>query len=150
MPAFSIDDQEKFNLLAFKNSKYLFYRFNDYIKAYGNPRYKLLHSRKILDTVGLQKVEGRSKQFLIEKIIHGVEFESLYQLDNKPEIIDTIESNHRIARRVYQQLFIDISQLFAEFIKSLNYLEIDNMNNDIRANGWGIKTLPMFRTGKSS
>ena len=109
-----------------------------------------MHSRKILDTVGLQKVEERSKQFLIEKIIHGAEFESLYQLDNKPEIIDTIESNHRIARRVYQQLFIDISQLFAEFIKSLNYLEIDNMNNDIRANGWGIKNLPMFKTGKSS
>ena len=38
---FSIDDQEKFNLLAFKNSKYLFCRFNDFIKAYGNPRYIL-------------------------------------------------------------------------------------------------------------
>ena len=35
---FSIDDQEKFDLLAFKNSKYLFYRFNDFVKAYGNPR----------------------------------------------------------------------------------------------------------------
>ena len=30
---FSIDDQEKFDLLSFKNSKYLFYRFNDFIKA---------------------------------------------------------------------------------------------------------------------
>ena len=37
--SFSIDDQEKFDLVAFKNSKYLFYRFNDFIKAYGNPRY---------------------------------------------------------------------------------------------------------------
>ena len=38
LQSFSIDDQEKFDLLAFKNSKYLFYRFNDFIKAYGNPR----------------------------------------------------------------------------------------------------------------
>ena len=75
----SIDDQEKFDLLAFKNSKYLFYRFNDFVKAYGNPRYKLLHTRKMLDSVGLKKVEDKSKQFLIEKIIHGVEFENLYQ-----------------------------------------------------------------------
>ena len=62
----------------------------------------------------------------------------MYQLENKPEIIDTIESNYRIARRVYQQLFIDILQLFAEFIKSLNYLEIEDMDNDIRVKGWGI------------
>ena len=32
LQSFSIDDQEKFDLLAFKNSKYLFYRFNDFIK----------------------------------------------------------------------------------------------------------------------
>ena len=31
LQSFSIDDQEKFDLLAFKNSKYLFYRFNDFI-----------------------------------------------------------------------------------------------------------------------
>ena len=33
----------------------------------------------MLDSVGLKKVEDKSKQFLIEKIIHGVEFENLYQ-----------------------------------------------------------------------
>ena len=64
-----IDDQEKFDLLAFKNSKYLFYCFNDFIKAYGNPRYKLLHTKKMLDTVGLQKAEERNKQFSIEKLV---------------------------------------------------------------------------------
>ena len=57
LQSFSIEDQEKFDLLAFKNSKYLFYCFNDFIKAYGNPRYKLLHTRKMLNTVGLKKQE---------------------------------------------------------------------------------------------
>ena len=32
LQSFSIDDQEKFDLLAFKNSKYLFYRFNNFVK----------------------------------------------------------------------------------------------------------------------
>ena len=31
----------------------------------------------MLDTVGIQKVEEKNKQFLIEKI-HKIEFESLY------------------------------------------------------------------------
>ena len=32
----------------------------------------------MLDTVGLKKIEEKSKQFLIEKLIHSVEFEHLY------------------------------------------------------------------------
>ena len=60
LQSFSIDDQEKFDLLAFKNSKCLFYRFNDFKKAYGNPRYRLVHTRKMLDSVGIKK--KRKKQ----------------------------------------------------------------------------------------
>ena len=140
---FSFEDQKKVDLLAFKNSKYLFYRFNDYIKAYGNPRYKSLHTKKMLDTVGLQKVEAKNKQFLIEKIIHSIEFETLYntKIEKKPEIIETLESNYRVAWRVYQQLYNDISELFGEFVRSMSCYEIQNMNDDIRANGWGIKNI---------
>ena len=115
---FSIDDQEKFDLLAFKNLKYLFYPFNYFIKAYGNPRYKLLHTGKMLDTLGEKKVEEKNKHILIEKIIYGVEFKNLYKSDpeRKPEIMSTIESNYRIARRVYQKLHIDISGLFVDLL----------------------------------
>ena len=101
---FPVEDLEKFDLLAFKNSKYLFCEFNVYIKVYGNPRYKLLHTRKMPNTVSFQKLEAKDKQFLIEKITHGIEFESLYntKTEKNPEIIETVESNYRVARRVYQ------------------------------------------------
>ena len=61
---------------------------------YGNPRCKLVHSRKMLDTAGVQKVEESNKQFLIEKIIHGIEFESLYKFEpeKKTEIMTTMNS----------------------------------------------------------
>ena len=105
LQAFSIEDQGKFDLLAFKNSKYLFYRFNDFVKAFGNPRYKLLHTRKMLDSVGLKKVEDKNKQFLIEKIIHGVEFQNFYQSnpEKNAEIMETIESNYGVARIFIRQ-----------------------------------------------
>ena len=143
LQSFSIDDQEKFDLLAFKNSKYLFYRFNDFIKAYGNPRYKLLHTRKMLNSVGIKKIEEKNKQFLIEKIIHGIEFENLYakSSEKKPEILSTIERNYKIAGGVYQQLHFDTAELFAEFIKSLTIFELQDLDEDIRANGWGIKKI---------
>ena len=132
----------KFDLLAFKNSKYLFYRFNDFVKAYGNPRYKLLHARKMLDTVAIKKVEDKNKQLMIEKIIYGAEFESLYESNSekKPEIMNTIKANYRIARRVYQQLHLDISELFADFIWSMSIYELQDIDEDIKVNGSGVKS----------
>lgn len=35
LPAFLLDDVEKDDLYANKNSKYLFYWFNEYVRAYG-------------------------------------------------------------------------------------------------------------------
>lgn len=92
----------------------------------------------MLDPVGLQNVEEKSKQFLIEKIIHWVESGNPYLIvvEKKPEITETIESDYRIN---YQQLYIDISALFADFIGSMDSFEILDMDNDIKANGWGMK-----------
>ena len=81
LQAFSIDDVEKYDLFAQKNSKYLFYCFSDYIKIYGNSRHKIKHTRKMLDTVGMQKIEEQINQLLIEKIIHSVEFENSYFIE---------------------------------------------------------------------
>ena len=143
LQSFSIDDTEKYDLYAHKNSKYLLYHFNDYIKAYGNSRQKLKHARKIKDSVGMQKIEEKSKQLLIEKIIHGIEFKNPYNIETekKPKIIETVEHNYKIARRVYQQLWLDISELFAEFIRSTDPLNLQDMDEDIKANGRGIKKI---------
>ena len=102
LPVFSIDDVKKYDLFTNKNSKYLFYRFNEYVKAYGSHRRKIKHTFKMKDSVSMQKIEARSKQFLIEKNINGVEFANPYatSIEQKPEIIDTVESNYRVIRRV--------------------------------------------------
>ena len=75
-------------------------------------------------------MKKKNKQFLLEKIIHGVEFENLYSADSerKPEIMSTIEGNYGIARRVYQQLHIDSAELFADFIRSLSSYELQDMD----------------------
>ena len=39
----------------------------------------------------------------MEKIIHAAEFKNHYEnsVEKNPEIIDTVESNYRIIRRIY-------------------------------------------------
>ena len=115
---------------------------------YRNPRYKLLHTRKMLDSKALEKLESKNKQFMIEKIIQGVEFENAYQSnpEKNPEMIRTIESNYRVARRVYQQLFLDIAELFHEYIESIDFYEQQDIEQDMKTNGWG--TVENIRTIK--
>ena len=67
LPLFSIDDAEEFDLFANKNSKYLFYKFNDQIKALGGGKRIIRHTAKMKDSISLKKIEERDRQFLVEK-----------------------------------------------------------------------------------
>ena len=54
-------------MVSNKNLKYLLYKFNDRIESMNAEKYLIKHTSKIKDEVGLQKIEEKDKQFLIEK-----------------------------------------------------------------------------------
>ena len=58
---------------------------------------------------------------MVEKIKDGVEFKNPYNIETekKPEIIETAESNYRITRRVYQQLYLDIILTYLQNLSGL-------------------------------
>ena len=82
-------------------------------------------------------MKKRRKQFLIEKIIHGTENENPYTIstENKAIIMHEIEKTYKICRRVYQSLFINIADIFIEYIQSLDLDEIQKIDDDIKSNG---------------
>ena len=63
------------------------------------------------------------------------------QLKKKTEIIDVVEYNHKVPRRVFQSLFVDISDSFIEFIHSLSPDKIQELDDDTKTNGWGVKSM---------
>ena len=93
------------------------------------------HTAKAKDSVNLKTIEDRDRQFLIEKIIYGVEFSNPHanSVEKKPEIIDTAEKNYNISRHVYQYIFVDDPDSFIEHINSL--YEIQQLGDDRKANG---------------
>lgn len=52
-----------------------------------------------------------------------------------------LKRNYRICRRVYQSLLVNIADLFIQYIHKLDPDEIEQMNNDLKANGWGVKSV---------
>ena len=76
---------------------------------------------------------------MTEKITHGIENENPYTFstEKKPRILREIEKTYKICRRVYQSLFIDIADIFIEYIQSLDLDEIQQLDDEIKSNGWG-------------
>ena len=144
LPSFSADDVKKFYLYANKNSKYLLYKFNNWIESLkGAEKLIIQDTAKAKDSVNLKIIEQKDRQFLMEKIIHGIEFKNPYETssEEKPEIIDTVEKIYRISRRVCQSHFVAVADSFIEYIHSLDVDEIQQLDDDLKANGWGTKSL---------
>ena len=60
LPSFSVDDIEKFDLYANKNSKYLLYKFNDWIESLQGAEKRILrHTAKAKDPVSLKTIEEK-------------------------------------------------------------------------------------------
>lgn len=93
---------------------------------------------KVKNSIDLERIQQRDRQFLIEKIIHGVEFSSPYSnsVEKKPEIIDTVESSYRIIIRVCQQIFTDIADIFFKYIHSLDADEVQQLDDNLKSSGW--------------
>ena len=69
LPAFSLEESEKYDLLTNKNSKYLLYKFNNWTESLNAEKIKSRHSSKAKDEIYLIKIEEKDNQFLIEIII---------------------------------------------------------------------------------
>ena len=65
------------DILSNKNIKYLLYKFNDWIQSMGAKIFLIRHTSKVRDEIGLQKIEEKDKQFLVEKTIAKIENHTL-------------------------------------------------------------------------
>ena len=124
-------------MLLHKNAKYLLYKFNDWIESMRAEKFLIRHTSKVKDEIGLQKIEEKDKQFLIEKIIAEIEKKSQYTIETEktPEIMLKIERNYRICSRVYQSLHFEVTEMFVQYINTLSLDEIKQLDNNLKANG---------------
>ena len=81
--SFSLEEIDKFDMLSNKNSKCLLYKFNDWVESMNAEKILIKHTSKVKDEVGLQKIEEKGKQFLIEEIISNIEKKSVQNIGRK-------------------------------------------------------------------
>ena len=76
---------------------------------------------------------------MIEKIISNTENKNPYAIktEKEPKIMLEIGKNYRICRPVYQALFYEIAETFIQYINTLTDDEIEQLDADMKSNGWG-------------
>ena len=57
LPPFSLEEIDKFDMLSHKNSKYLLYKFNNWIESLGAEKILIRNTSEVKDEVGLQTIE---------------------------------------------------------------------------------------------
>ena len=109
----------------------------------GAEKILIRHTSKIRGEIGLQKIDEKDKQFLIEKIIAKIENKNSCEIkaEKELEIMLEIEKKYRICRRVYQALFYEIVESFIQYINTLTVDEIEQVDADLKSNGWEVKSI---------
>ena len=130
LPAYSLEESKKYDLRKNKNSKYLLYKFNNWIESLNAEKTKIRHLSMVKDDISLIKTEEKNNKFLIEKVIGAVE-------KNNPYVI----KNYRLCRRIYQYLFVYIADVFIQYIHPLEPDEIKQLDDDMKASKWRVKSI---------
>ena len=130
-------------MLSHKNTKYFLYKVSNWIESMDAEKILMSYTSKFKDETGLQKIEEKDKHFLIENTIAEIEKKSLFiiEKEKKLENMLEIENNYRICGCVYQSLFFEIAETFIESTKILPPDEIKQWDENLKANGWRIKSM---------
>ena len=80
---------------------------------------------------------------MTEKIIAKKENKNPYEIqtEKEPEIMLENENNYGVCRHLYQALFYEITETFKQYVNTLALDEIEQLDADLKANGWGVKSI---------
>ena len=110
---------EKFDFFAYKNVKYLFYKFNDYLLFNGLNTVPVKPSRINENKIVTEEIQNRDCQYLVEFVRHDkTHLKSLPKAERK--IIKSMKYNYRVARRVYASTYANMAEQFRIYLNSLS------------------------------
>ena len=99
-------EKTKFDLLTFKNTKYLVYRFNDFLKTMSQPTIKIKHSKVTDDYIAAEEIQNQNWQYFIECVIEVCKSKEIGSTIKKSEdfLLTTVE-NVTMAKKILPNFF---------------------------------------------
>ena len=130
---FTTFEQNKLDVFKFKNSKYLFYRFNDFLHESKSPTQRIKHSTTSEDYQVTEEIQNQNWQYFVASIFKISNYERNSQ-SLKQFQLNTFE-NITISKRTYDTLFDTVGQALFLTLTKILFEQINEIKNDFtRAN----------------
>ena len=139
---FKGNEDQKFDVLTNKNSKYLFYWFNDYLECLLQPIKPVCHSIITDDDLVLEVIQNENWQYFIETIstacrTNNAGINNTINLKNINLIKNSIE-NITICKQTYLNFYNQISQYLTNTIRNLPVDERNEIDCDLQKHNYFI------------
>ena len=141
---FDAYEKTKLDLLTFKNTKYLFYRFNDLLESSGQPIIKIKHSKVTDDYIAAEEIQNQNWQYFIERVIEVCKSKEIGSTIKKSEdlLLTTVE-NVTMTKKSYDTFYNVIERNFYSTMNKLSLDERDQIkDNFLRENFWWEGVVP--------
>ena len=110
----------KLDLFTNRNTKYLFYRFNNFLLNAGTYLIKIKYSEKIKDEVAISEIEKTDWQYFIGRLLEivwsGTIGDDKFN-QNEIKSIQNYTKNLKLTKKTYDKLYTLISSVFTPIIK---------------------------------
>ena len=132
-------EKTKYDLLLFKNTKYLLYRFNDFQNSIGKSLIKVKHSVVTDNCITAEEIQNQKWQYFIERIIevcHSKEVGST--IKSTENFLLTTVKNVTLAKKSYETFYNVIERNLYSTMSKISNDECEYLQEDfLSKNFWG-------------
>ena len=133
--AFNESTKNKLDILTNKNSKFLFYHFNDYLQQSGKEIKKIKHSVVTQDYLAAEKVQDRNWKYFVESVLIFSQ-KATVSSDEKSFLLETKE-NVEILKNTYEKLYNQISKNLTSTLDKMPFDLFKNIEDDLLRENYG-------------
>ena len=134
---FSAPKKKRLDMFKNKNSKFLFYHFNDYLQQNGQELKKIKHSVVTQDYIAAQEIQDKNWQYFVESVL-SYSNEPKEKESQKPFQLDTLE-NVTILKKIYEKLYDTVAKQFYTTLQKLPLELSQEINDDFRRENFDVR-----------
>ena len=130
--AFSESEKNKLDILTNVNSKFLFYRFNDFLQQKSKKTKSIKHSVVTKDYIAGEKIQDTSWKYFVESILRYAEKPNSNYSDTEQSFVIDTKENIEILKKTYDELFRQIEKNHIEMLEKMPFDFFKDIENDLR------------------
>ena len=133
--AFEETKKNKLDIFTNKNSKFLFYHFNDYLEQNGSQMKKVKHCVVTQDYLAAEQIQDKNWKYFVESVLTFSQ-NSTDKSNEKSFLLDTKE-NVEILKKTYEKLYYQISKNFSNMLNQMPFDLFKEIKDDFMRENYG-------------